>query len=84
MIYCRRRSAASCGWPLVTTAHFVRDRLGERPIIVQQIIPVDHMHAASDLAQAGHDIEQFALSRALKLEFVDRVFLCGNRTVIFD
>ena len=66
------------------TAHFVTDRLDEGPIIVQQVIPVDHTHATSDLAQSGHDIEQLVLSRALKLVFEDRVFLCGNRTVIFD
>jgi len=66
------------------TAHFVTDRLDEGPIIVQQVIPVDHTHAAQDLAQAGRDVEQLVLSRALKLVFEDRVFLCGNRTVIFD
>lgn len=66
------------------TAHFVTDQLDEGPIIVQQVIPVDHTHAAEDLAQAGRDVEQMVLSRALKLVFEDRVFLCGNRTVIFD
>lgn len=66
------------------TAHFVTDQLDEGPIIVQHVIPVDHTHAAQDLAQAGRDVEQLVLSRALKLVFEDRVFLCGNRTVIFD
>lgn len=66
------------------TAHFVTDQLDEGPIIVQQVIPVDHTHAAEDLAQAGRDVEQLVLARALRLVFEDRVFLCGNRTVIFD
>ena len=66
------------------TAHFVTDHLDEGPIIVQQVIPVDHTHTPRDLAQAGHDVEQIVLARALKLVFEDRVFLCGNRTVIFD
>jgi formyltetrahydrofolate deformylase len=66
------------------TAHFVTEHLDEGPIIVQNVIPVDHTHTRQDLAQAGRDVEQLVLARALKLVFEDRVFLCGNRTVIFD
>ncbi|MBK9140491.1 MAG: formyltetrahydrofolate deformylase [Verrucomicrobia bacterium] len=66
------------------TAHFVTEQLDEGPIIVQQVIPVDHTHTAEDLRRSGRDIEQLVLARALKLVFEDRVFLCGRRTVIFD
>jgi formyltetrahydrofolate deformylase len=66
------------------TAHFVTDRLDEGPIIVQQVIAVDHTHTAEDLQRSGRDVEQLVLARALKLVFEDRVFLCGRRTVIFD
>ena len=66
------------------TAHFVTDELDKGPIVVQQVIPVDHTHTAQDLAQAGRDVEQLVLARALKLVLEDRVFLCGNRSVIFD
>ncbi|HEY6167475.1 MAG TPA: formyltetrahydrofolate deformylase [Verrucomicrobiae bacterium] len=66
------------------TAHFVTDQLDQGPIIIQQVIPVDHTHSAEDMAQAGRDVEQIVLARALKLVFEDRVFLCGNRTIIFD
>lgn len=66
------------------TAHFVTEQLDEGPIILQQVMPVDHTHSAADMAQAGHDVEQLVLSRALKLVFEDRVFLSGNRTIIFD
>jgi formyltetrahydrofolate deformylase len=66
------------------TAHFVTADLDEGPIIVQQVIPVDHTHGAADMAQAGRDVEQIVLARALKLVFEDRVFLSGNRTIIFD
>ena len=51
---------------------------------VQQVVPVDHTHTAEDLVQSGRDVEQMVLARALRLVFEDRVFLCGNRTVIFD
>ena len=66
------------------SAHFVTDKLDEGPIIVQQVIPVDHTHTPRHLTQAGRDVEQMVLARALRLVFEDRVFLCGNRTVIFD
>jgi len=66
------------------TAHFVTEKLDEGLIVVQQVIPVDHTHTAHDLSQAGRDVEQMVLARALRLVFEDRVFLCGNRTVIFD
>jgi formyltetrahydrofolate deformylase len=66
------------------TAHFVTEELDQGPIIVQQVVPVDHTHAPQDLIQAGRDVEQMVLSRALRLVLEDRVFLCGNRTIIFD
>lgn len=66
------------------TAHFVTDELDAGPILVQQVIPVDHSHDAEELARSGRDVEQMVLARALRLVFEDRVFLCGNRTVIFD
>ena len=66
------------------TAHLVTDDVDAGPILVQQVIPVDHTHAADDLVRAGRDVEQFALAQALRLVFEDRVFLAGNRTVIFD
>jgi len=66
------------------SAHFVTPNLDEGPLIVQQVLPVDHTHTPHDLSQAGRDVEQMVLARALRLVFEDRVFLCGNRTVIFD
>lgn len=66
------------------TAHFVTEQIDDGPIIVQQVIPVNHSHTAHDLAQAGRDVERVVLARALKLVLENRVFLCGNRTIIFD
>jgi formyltetrahydrofolate deformylase len=66
------------------TAHFVNDNLDEGPIIAQHVIPVDHTHTAADMAQAGRDVEKLTLSHALKLVFDDRVFVSGNKTVIFN
>jgi formyltetrahydrofolate deformylase len=66
------------------TAHFVTERLDEGPIIMQQVIPMDHSHAPHDLARAGRDIERTVLANSLRLINEDRVFLCANRTIIFD
>ena len=66
------------------TAHFVTDVLDEGPIIAQAVVPVDHSYRAEEMAQAGRDVEKIVLAKALKLVFEDRVFLSGNRTIVFD
>jgi len=65
------------------TAHFVTDDLDEGPIIMQDVINVDHKYTWKDMQQAGRDVEKIVLSNALKLVLQDRVFLYDNRTVIF-
>ncbi len=66
------------------TAHFVTEQLDEGPIIFQRVIPVNHSHSAQDMANAGIDVEQIVLSSSLKLLCEDRIFISGNRTIIFD
>lgn len=66
------------------TAHFVTGELDGGPIIVQHVFPVDHSHTVDDLVRVGRDVEQFALAQALRLVFEDRVFLSGNRTILFN
>lgn len=66
------------------TAHFVTGELDEGPIIAQSVTPVAHTHNATEMAQAGRDIEKTVLARALKLVIEDRVFVYRNRTIIFD
>ncbi|MDA0335618.1 MAG: formyltetrahydrofolate deformylase [bacterium] len=66
------------------TAHFVTDGLDEGPIIAQATLPIDHTHSAADMALAGRDVEKVVLARALQLVLDGRVFVAGNRTVIFD
>jgi formyltetrahydrofolate deformylase len=66
------------------TAHFVNNNLDEGPIIAQDVISVDHSDNALKMATLGKDVEKIVLARALKLVFEDRVFVNGNKTVIFD
>jgi formyltetrahydrofolate deformylase len=65
------------------TAHFVTDDLDEGPIIAQDVIPVNHRLTWKDMQRAGRDGEKIVLSRALSLVLNDRVFVNGNKTVIF-
>ena len=66
------------------TAHFVNNDLDEGPIIVQSVIPVDHTYSVHDMVQSGKDVEKIVLARALKLVFDDKLFVNGNKTIIFD
>ena len=65
------------------TAHYVTDDLDEGPIIAQDVIPVTHRLNWKDMQRAGRDGEKIVLSRALALVLYDRVFVNGNKTVIF-
>jgi len=66
------------------TAHFVTVNLDEGPIIHQGVIPVGHTYTVEDMIQAGRDVETSVLARAVKLVLDERVFLCGQRTIIFE
>jgi formyltetrahydrofolate deformylase len=65
------------------TAHYVTADLDEGPIIEQIVEHVDHSYTPDMLVAAGRDSERRALSRAVRLATEQRVFLNGNRTVIF-
>ena len=66
------------------TAHIVTDDLDTGPIIAQNVIPVNHTYTASAMVQAGRDVEKIVLARSVKLVLDERVFLHGNRTVVFE
>ena len=66
------------------TAHFVTEDLDEGPIIEQDIAHVTHSSTPEDLIAIGRDIERRVLAKAVRLYAEDRVFLLGNRTVIFS
>lgn len=65
------------------TAHIVNDNLDEGPIISQDIIRVDHTYSWKDMQLAGRNIEKTVLSNALSLAFDDKIFINGNKTIIF-
>ena len=65
------------------TAHFVTHDLDEGPIIEQIVERVDHRDTPEMLVAVGRDSERRALSTAVRLAIEHRVFLNGDRTVIF-
>ncbi|MCG8572437.1 MAG: formyltetrahydrofolate deformylase [Spirochaetes bacterium] len=66
------------------TAHFITEELDEGPIIAQDIIKVDHKKTPADLAHEGKELEKVLLSRALELACEDRIFVTGNKTIVFE
>ena len=66
------------------TAHFVTSELDAGPIIAQDVQHVDHRFTARKMAAAGRDVEKMVLAKALRWVLEDRVFVSGNKTVVFD
>ncbi|NDA57288.1 MAG: formyltetrahydrofolate deformylase [Actinobacteria bacterium] len=66
------------------TAHFVTKDLDEGPIIEQDVAHVSHASTPEELIAIGRDIERRVLAIAVKLYAEDRIFIVGNRTVIFN
>lgn len=65
------------------TAHYVTQDLDEGPIIEQEVMRIDHPRSPDELVSVGFDIETQVLARAVKYHIEHRVFLNGNKTVIF-
>ena len=65
------------------TAHFVTADLDEGPIIDQDVAHVSHAATPEDLIATGRDIERRVLSRAVKDFAEDRIFIVGEKTVVF-
>ena len=65
------------------TAHYVTPDLDEGPIIEQEVARVDYKMGADDLVALGRDVECLALARAVKYHLEHRVFLNGQKTIVF-
>ena len=64
------------------TAHFINNELDQGPIIVQNVINIDHTYSAEAMMKAGRDVEKTVLSRALDLALHDRIFVYKNKTIV--
>ncbi|GMU39751.1 MAG: formyltetrahydrofolate deformylase [Chloroflexota bacterium] len=65
------------------TAHYATEDLDEGPIIEQDVVRVSHRDAREDLVRLGREVERSVLARAVQWHIEDRVFVYGNRTVVF-
>jgi len=65
------------------TAHYVTADLDEGPIVEQEVARVGHAHSPAALAAVGRDLECVALARAVRWHLEHRVFVDGQRTVVF-
>ncbi|MER8734403.1 formyltetrahydrofolate deformylase [Mesorhizobium sp. M1227] len=65
------------------SSHYVTADLDEGPIIEQDIVRVTHAQSPSDYVSLGRDVESQVLARAVHAHIHRRVFLNGNKTVVF-
>lgn len=78
------RQAFEKGVKLIgATSHYVTADLDEGPIIEQDIIRVTHAQSNEDYVSLGRDVESQVLSRAIHAHVHGRVFINGNKTVVF-
>ncbi|MER2507975.1 formyltetrahydrofolate deformylase [Amaricoccus sp.] len=65
------------------TSHYVTADLDEGPIIEQDTVRVTHSQSPEDYVSLGRDVESQVLARAIHAHIHRRVFLNGNKTVVF-
>ena len=69
---------------LGATAHYVSSDLDEGPIIEQTVDRINHSMTPKEMEVIGRDIEPITLAKAVKYHIEQRIFLNGNKTVIFN
>jgi len=78
------RQAYERGVKLIgATSHYVTADLDEGPIIEQDTVRVTHAQSPEDYVSLGRDVECQVLARAVHAHIHRRVFLNGDRTVVF-
>ncbi|MHA6644941.1 formyltetrahydrofolate deformylase [Mesorhizobium sp. A623] len=65
------------------TAHYVTPDLDEGPIIEQDTVRITHAQSPDDYVSLGRDVEAQVLARAIHAHIHRRVFVSGNKTIIF-
>lgn len=65
------------------TSHYVTADLDEGPIIEQDTVRITHAQSPDDYVSLGRDVESQVLARAIHAHIHHRVFLNGNKTVVF-
>ncbi|MDX1781830.1 MAG: formyltetrahydrofolate deformylase [Thalassovita sp.] len=66
------------------TSHYVTADLDEGQIIEQDTVRITHAQSPEDYVSLGRDVESQVLARAVHAHANHRVFLNGNKTVVFQ
>ncbi len=66
------------------TCHYVTEELDAGPIIDQDVSRITHNDSAEDMVRQGRDVEKTVLARGLRWHLEDRIFVHGNKTVVFN
>ncbi|MFC3053246.1 formyltetrahydrofolate deformylase [Kordiimonas pumila] len=66
------------------TAHYVTEDLDEGPIIEQDVRRITHAASAEEMVELGREVEASVLARAIKWHAEHRLFLNGNKTIVFN
>ncbi len=65
------------------TCHYVTGELDAGPIIEQDATRTHHAHSVEQMIQLGRNTEVAVLTRGVHNHLEDRVFINGNKTVVF-
>ncbi|RAL21309.1 formyltetrahydrofolate deformylase [Thermoflavimicrobium daqui] len=66
------------------TAHYVTSELDKGPIIEQDVQRISHLDTVRDIVRIGKDTERLVLARAVRWHLNDRVWVTGNKTIVFS
>ena len=66
------------------TSHYVTDKLDEGPIIIQDVVPINHTHSVKDIMQLGREIERTVLYKAVKAHLEYKIIINKNKTIVFQ
>ena len=66
------------------TAHYATEDLDQGPIIEQDVIRLTHREGRKKIIELGKEVERSVLARAVKWHLEDRIFIVGNKTIVFN
>ena len=74
-----------CGVKLIgATAHYATEDLDQGPIIEQDVIRLTHREGRKKIIELGKEVERSVLARSVKWHLEDRIFIVGNKTIVFN
>lgn len=66
------------------TSHYATHDLDQGPIIEQDVVRISHRDTIIDIIQKGKNLERTVLLQAVTLHIQRRVFVYGNKTIVFQ